>query len=71
MNYSVSLKKNAQTLEEILTVIVQIASEENDSVNPYDDTPPTLALTTAWSYAIHMKNKAVYPIFNKLIQLAL
>lgn len=47
MNYSVSLKKNAQTLEEILTVVVQIASEENDSVNPYDDTPPTLALTTA------------------------
>ena len=31
MNYAVSLKKNSQTLEDILTIIVQIASEENDS----------------------------------------
>lgn len=67
MNYAVSLKKDSKTLENILKVVVEIASEDSEAASPYEDTPPTLALTTIWSYAIHMKNKAVYPVFNFLI----
>jgi len=39
MNYAVSLKKAPHIVEEILKIIIQIASEETDNQNQYEDTP--------------------------------
>jgi len=71
MNYSIALKKAPDTLMNILRVVMKVASEEDDSTDPFRDTPSALALVTARSYAIHMKNKIIYPIFSKIIQEAL
>lgn len=71
MNYSVSLKKAPDTLINIIKVLMEVASEEDDNSDPFWDTPPSLALIAARSFAIHMKNKAIYPIFNTAIAEAL
>ena len=71
MNYSVSLKKAPDTLVNIIKVLMQVASEEDDNTDPFRDTPPSLALLAARSFATHMKNKVIYPIFSDVISQAL
>lgn len=71
MNYSVSLKKAPDTLMNIIKVIMTVASEEDDNSDPFKDTPPSLALIAARSFAIHMKNHVIYPIFSTVISEAL
>jgi hypothetical protein len=68
MNYAKTLKQHPVAIQTILQTLLTIASESEEGYEESTDNPSSLSLIAARSYAYHMKNKLVYPMFADLIQ---